>query len=330
MVTPVPISAVGGTSLGYGGTIEEDGLALASLEWGKQYGVGTAGAWAPSVVAAADRTVQFAAGPLFGVGIRDEIPNPLTIQLDSIGSGSRVDLLIARRNWSGTGGTTSITAVPATSSGDIPGGLNHNVGALDDQPLALYQVTAGQSLPTLIADLRVWQANGGTVAVSEKVLQYLNAPGTQITIGDTVWTRVMSASGVASWQRTDAVSRYERLWTVADGSLRPWPANTDGQMVAIQVPNARPGRYMLSARAVVSHGQAAVRAYFKKFTVNGTQHGDNVQDDVPAGSWVDRSLTMPLSWAGGTFMVQYIGRCDTLATVKQARLTVSYLGPAGW
>lgn len=330
MVTPVPISAAGGTSIGYGGTILETNFSIVDQFWGKQYCVGSEGAWAPSVVPAADRTIQFAPGQLYGGGILDTTTSALTIQLDPIASGSRWDLVIARRSGSGPGGTTVVTAVTATTGGDIPGTLNHTLGVLDDQPLALVQVTAGQSLPTAVVDLRVWQSNGGGVAVSEKVLQYLAAPGTQVAIGTTLWTRIVSAAGVASWQRTDLESRVARLWSASDPSLRIWPAGT-GHMISLTVAAARAGWYRVDALAVVRQASGSTQPYQKMFTLNGAQYGMAVMDELPNATWCDRSLARAFLWLGGPFTVSYLGLTSgSDTTVQLAELYATYLGASGW
>lgn len=196
----VPISTVGGTSVGYGGTVDEQAWARLAPHLGAQYGVLGPTDWRVAVVSAADRTVSIAAGTGYGYGVFDTTPGPATLQLGTVASGSRWDVIVARRNWSGAGGTTEFDAIPATTLGDLPATRANDPGELDEQPIALVQVTAGQTVPTAVIDLRVWQANGGAVALSEKVLQYLAEPGTTVQIGVTTWQRTVSSNGVASWR----------------------------------------------------------------------------------------------------------------------------------
>lgn len=317
-------------SVGYGGTIDEVAWANITPHLGADFGVMGAGDWRVTADPTGDRRVKIAPGVAFGRGVFDTLDLETTFQFPAIASGSRWDVLYVRRSWSGGGGTTTLHREAATTAGDIPGTRQDNPGVVVDQPLALVRLVAGQTVPAEIVDLRVWQANGGAVAVSDKVLQYLNAPGTEVRIGATVWTRVVSAAGVESWERTDAESRYPRLFTAADSSARSWAAGTWGQMATVTVPSARAGEYLLVARATVRQTSGILRALVKRFAVGGVRHGDEVQDDMTSGQWLDRGLEMPLTWSGGSLTVSYQASVAADASVRQARVTLAYLGPRGW
>lgn len=224
----VPISTVGGVSVGYGGTIDEQSWALNASRFDKHYGV-IGDAWRVTPVIAGDRTVNIAAGTGYGAGVADKTTGDAQLQLPSVASGSRYDLIVARRNWAGAGGTTEFDRIAATSGGDIPVARARTPGVLDEQPLAIVQVIAGQTVPVIIADLRVWQENI-TIAQSAKALQYLDYEGACVRIGTDVWTRTVSPSGIASWTnrpdfKTDA---WVRTWGGGAGVYLPQLAMLTG------------------------------------------------------------------------------------------------------
>lgn len=222
MTTPVTIASAGGTSVGYDGTVDEQAWALNAPHLGKRYGV-SGDSWRVTPVAAGDRTVNISAGSGFGWGVFDTLPTDVQLQLDTQASGSRYDIIVARRDWGGVGGGTSLDAITATAAGDIPITRANTPGVLDEQPIALVRVIAGQTVPVIVADLRVWQADGGAFALSDKVLQYLGQPGTAVRIGTTVWSRIQSATGVPSWlARTDPRTEpLVRTWGLTAGTYTP-------------------------------------------------------------------------------------------------------------
>lgn len=163
------------------------------------YGVRSGGDWAVTAVTGADRTVSIAPGFGWGSGVTDETYANDTIQLDTITSGSRWDLIVARRDWTPTAGETKFMKINGGSSRAIPGGRLMTPGGIDDQPLALVQVTAGQTQPTAIVDLRCWANNGGMVAKDEMVKGYLNKLGTELYINGVEWRYVPGANDVPEW-----------------------------------------------------------------------------------------------------------------------------------
>lgn len=210
MTTPVLITAVGdgtagfGYSRGYGGTIGEEDLSNWSRIGGAQYGVMGPNDWRVTAVTGSDRTVRIAAGTGFGRGVFDFTPVDATLQLDAVttAGASRFDIIVARRNWAGAGGVTSFDAITGTSTGDLPPSRAASPGVLDEQPIAVVQITYGSSVPVVVYDLRCWQDNSGTVATTTRVLQYLTGVGTQVRVGNDMWQRVYSSSGTTSLERT--------------------------------------------------------------------------------------------------------------------------------
>ena len=216
-------------SAGYGGEIDEVTWAKISPHLGAEYGVIGEGDWRVTSDTSGTYRVKVAPGTAFGMGVFDTLGIEVTHTFDTIASGTRWDVLYVRRTWSGAGGTTTLFSAPATAGGELPGTRQHNPGVLDEQPIALVQLTFGQTAPTQVVDLRLWQANGGATAVSEKVLQYLSIPGTEVRIGSDHWNRQVNGSGVAYWTRTPtaALPLLAVGGTAAGGSP---PAGADFKM----------------------------------------------------------------------------------------------------
>jgi len=176
-----------------------------------QYGVRSGSDWKVTAVAGADRTVSIAEGFGWGSGVIDKTVANDTIQLDTISSGSRWDLIVARRDWTPTSGETKFMKINGGSTKAIPGGRLLTPGGIDDQPLALVQVTAGQTQPTAIVDLRCWATNGGLVAKDDLAKAYLNRLGTELYINGTEWRYIPGANDVPEWIATGAVTTYAPL-----------------------------------------------------------------------------------------------------------------------
>lgn len=163
------------------------------------YGVRSGSDWKVTAVTGADRTVSIAPGFGWGYGVIDQTVANDTIQLDTITSGSRWDLIAARRDWTPTAGESKFVKINGGSTKAIPGGRLVTQGQIDDQPLALVQVTAGQTQPTAIVDLRCWATNGGVVAKDDLAKNYLNRLGTELYINGTEWRYIPGANDVPGW-----------------------------------------------------------------------------------------------------------------------------------
>jgi hypothetical protein len=138
-----------------------------------------------------------------GDGIMDIFEDDSTMNLNSVASGNRWDMIVLRRTWNATiGASTSIyTVIEGSSSKSLPA-RNNNPGVIADQPIALCRVSAGQTAVQEIIDLRVWAHNGGMYAKDDLVRSYITAPGTCITIGDVTWVRRVTNGSVndsTSW-----------------------------------------------------------------------------------------------------------------------------------
>ena len=186
----------------------EDAWALAHPVIGAcAYGVEAPGSWKVSPVTGADRTVSVAPGFGWGYGVTDKTTTNETLQLDAIVSGVRWDLVAVRRDWTPTAGETKFTIVKGGATKAIPGGRLSGPATIDDQPIALVQVTAGQTQPTAIVDLRVWASNGGAVAKDALALGYLNRLGAHIKIGNATWRYELGENDVPGWTSTAALAQ---------------------------------------------------------------------------------------------------------------------------
>lgn len=180
-----------------------------------KYGVRSPMHWKVTAVAGQDRTVTIAAGKGFGHGVTDSTYANDTIQLDTISSGSRWDMIAVRRDWTPTAGLTKFVKVNGGATAVIPGGRNSNPGGIDDQPLALVQVTAGQTQPTAIIDLRTWSGDGGAVVGAHDLVRtFLNATGTRLWINGIDWIRRVGANDTPEWVRVGDVTVADAGWAL--------------------------------------------------------------------------------------------------------------------
>ncbi|NKG21116.1 hypothetical protein [Paeniglutamicibacter terrestris] len=199
------------TSSWYDGpwTVSEWAKGLATVG-SARYSVANYDAWKVTIKTGTDRTVNIAAGTGAGSGVVDISTAVESVQVPVISSGTRWDLIVARRDWadvtgSATGsngkGRTRFTYVQGGASKVIPS-RNANYGVLDDQPLALIRVASGSSNVLEVVDLRIWVAPGGMTAVDDLVRQYVGWPGASIEIKGVLWQRRYNATtGAPEWVR---------------------------------------------------------------------------------------------------------------------------------
>lgn len=178
------------TPKGFDGTVTEADFAKMARHFGTPYSVKDDPDLKVTAVAGQDRTVQIATGEAAAYGVLVTNDAAITLQLPTIASGTRWDLVCLRRDWQPAGGTATVTYVQGTSTKAIPAGRNANPGVIDDQPLALVQLTAGQTQPTAIVDLRSWASK--VITVSD-LLALPDAPlGTRAVVGSVRYKRLTS------------------------------------------------------------------------------------------------------------------------------------------
>jgi hypothetical protein len=190
------------TSIGYDGTVTESQFAqMISSVGASEYGVRDAADWRVTAHPTQAQAVQIAPGSGWGPGVFDTTDAVETVQCNTIASGTRYDLIVARRDWQPPNGLTVFSKVTGGTARAIPSERVHLPGVTDEQPLALVKWEAGYTTPREIIDLRVWVGAGGATAADEAVKDYLTRPGTQLKIGRMTWARIVDAygTGAASW-----------------------------------------------------------------------------------------------------------------------------------
>ncbi|MFJ4038197.1 hypothetical protein ACIPVB_08915 [Microbacterium sp. NPDC090007] len=184
-------------SVGYEGTVDEPQWArLMAYAGGRQYGVIGEGDWKVTA-GTADREIRIAPGSGFGSGVLDRTTVAASLVLPAPASGSRWHLIAARRDWQNN--LTTLDSIPGSTGAAALPVRAVTPGTADDHPIALVQATAGQSQVTQIIDLRVWGSDGGSYALDELVLQFLNRLGTQVQIGGRSWMRTLNNLGTPMW-----------------------------------------------------------------------------------------------------------------------------------
>lgn len=215
------------TSIGYDGSVNEAQWAkLLPLAGSAHYGVAGANDWKVTPHATLDRGVTVATGSGWGQGVLDTSDATVSLQGATIGSGSRWDMVVARRNWAGTGGVTTFVLVGGSASKVLPA-RNTTPGTLDDQPIALVQFTAGSTAATAIIDLRCWARNGGLAARDELVLTYLKEPGANVDINGTTWACNLDINGAPTWSYEHVMGRIP-LFGASVAGLGSAPINGQG------------------------------------------------------------------------------------------------------
>lgn len=184
------------TTLGFTGSIDNVGWARMSRFLGSDYAVGGANDFRVETVVGQDRTVRILPGSAFGYGVLVDSDTNETVQLPTIASGSRYDLIVLRRNWAGAG-TVSLVSVQGGSSPESAyAGVEDDPGVLDDQVLARVRVTAGNTLPTEIKDFRTWPSKVVQVKDLDAIQDY--EVGTVADLDGRLYR--LTADGLNQWQ----------------------------------------------------------------------------------------------------------------------------------
>jgi hypothetical protein len=258
------------------------------------YGVRSSIHWKVTAVSGQDRTVSIAPGKGFGCGITDETFDNETIQLDTIGSGSRWDLIVARRDWTPTAGESKFLKVNGGATAVIPGGRLIGPGGIDDQPLALVQVTAGQTQPTSIIDLRTWSGDGGGIVGNHDLVRsYLNKVGTRINISGIEWVRRVGANDTPEWAQLSP-SAWEVSRSLTGSSTFTGTAN----LAETTITNAPPGLYIINGQAALRSAAGANGYAFVK--AGSTTEG--IRWELDAKFWT-ATPTMFYTHAGGNLYI---------------------------
>lgn len=234
-------------SVGYEGTIREpDWARLMIHAAGRRYGVVAPSDWKVTP-GAADREIRIAPGMGFAAGVLDRTDVEVSLTLPAPASGSRWHLIVARRDWQAN--ASSFDSIPGpTGSASIPS-RSVEPGTLDEQPLALVRVQAGQSQVVEIRDLRVWVNNGGAFAVDDLVRQYVSSLGTSLMVNGVTWNRVLDALGTAQWVRSPVQRQTGTAEGAASGGIVP--RNGAVTLASFAVPGEIPAGALLHVRGDV-------------------------------------------------------------------------------
>ena len=220
------------TSYGYGGTVEEAAWARMAPRLGVPYWVKDTSSLVASVDTTRDRAIKISPGEFGGTGIFDTSDSTESLQFDYLASGTRHDLVVARRDWQGVAGRTTFEIIKGGKLEALPS-YNRNPGVVDDHPLFLVKLVAGQTRPASIIDLRGYGANGKVIVTHRLAMDYYNDyPGLELQVGREIYT----VRGGRTWMRTGLEPRAtggkatddyyirmdtgETTWAYG-GSLRP-------------------------------------------------------------------------------------------------------------
>lgn len=187
------------TSVGYDGTVDEVQWAkLVPSAGGHDYGVVGTDDWIVTSNPAETRGIKISAGSGWGHGVLVTTDTVSPLAGTAVGSGSRWDLVVMKRSWSGAGGLSQFSIIPGGVLKQLPARVN-TPGFEDDQPIAMVRFTAGQTAVQEIIDLRCWGANGGMVAADLLALTYLAKLGALVRVGSELWTCGIGQDNDPQW-----------------------------------------------------------------------------------------------------------------------------------
>ncbi|TLM87205.1 hypothetical protein [Pseudarthrobacter sp. NamE5] len=298
--------------------------------------------WKVTAVAGADRTVSIAPGQGVGHGITDKTFDNETIQLDTISSGSRWDLIAVRRDWTPTAGESKFVKVNGGANAVLPGGRLYGPGNIDDQPIALVQVTSGQTQPTSIIDLRTWVGDGGgLIAAHDLVRTFLNKAGTRLWIDGVDWVRRVGANDNPEWEEVRGIKHAEFTASTVPFTNTPrsptWgtgPLTVDAAQTTtnsgFSSPSADriqlPGRGLYAVQAKLKMSAVAQGTTYVVIANNdGTFEYASV--DIPAGTASGATVTIPNLYVTSAQVIRIIFYSDTTPGYTLAsRVRVSKVG----
>jgi len=189
---------------------------------GVLYSVEGPGDLAVTAGGAGDRAGTVAPGSAWGDGVLSMWNSGAVLNGEAVGSGSRWDTVVVRREWTPndepTGTATLMLLEGGTSAAISPSRTTDRGVTTSDQPLALVRFDAGSTNVGQIIDLRVWAGEGGgLVGAAEQAQLYLSSPGSQFMVGDRLHVRRM-VSGSPSWGSYD-LSRLSAVIDQTTGTI---------------------------------------------------------------------------------------------------------------
>lgn len=202
-------------SWGYPGNLTADS---GKWSWG-QIGLGhyrwvrNAASLLATPVQAGTRQVSLAPGRFGGAGVQDVLSAPHVVTLPAVSTGTQWFLIVARRTFGATKQTT-FEVIPGPVQASQPTSAPAFVesrGSVEDQPLWLVPLSAGQTVPGPPVDLRLigTGAMGVYQANSELVLTITGWEGMEVVIGTDRWRRGSNAAGSSVWDKVSQGSDVE-------------------------------------------------------------------------------------------------------------------------
>jgi len=311
------------TSIGY------DGQVVDEVKWGglstflgAPYGLADGAAWKVTAVVGLDRTSRVAPGIGYGHGVRDVSDSNVDVQHAAITSGIRWDLIVARRNWQPVGGTTTFVAVTGTATKQIPAGRLIGPGVQDDQPIALVQLTAGQSTPTAVIDLRHFTRKVTTMA-ADALLPTGASLGTVVCRGAQRDRLVLSTAGTEVWLTEQPLQRRFSANRTAEALFA---SGTWGVLAELTV-EAPAGEYAINAAACVRASASSV-GYLRVMAGTANLSADARRDFIGT-----ESMTVPFVeryvHPGGSLAVscQYLSASAGPVALTGSLVAATWLGP---
>lgn len=220
------------TSLFYAGDTDTVDWAQGSSRLGYRYAVHGADDFKVSKVTTATHTVSVAPGRASGGGVMDINGDDMPVVLPSVTSGTQWFLVGILRTWQTTN-ASALAYIAGSSTRQIPPRPT-TAGDEDFHPLALVEITAGNTVPTQVVDLRAVGSNSGVlVAQDDLVRSYLTGVGTALRIGDRRWVRITNSSGVASWvddSEAITITEINGIGAVAEGDSE-WARLTSTKLI---------------------------------------------------------------------------------------------------
>lgn len=313
------------TSYGYPNQIDSVQWARLTEELGAAYGVQDAADWKVTVVAGPDRTVAVAAGTGWGRGILDVNSAAVNLQHATVASGVRYDTIMAHRNWSTP--ATTFTIVQGTSTAAVSASRQVGPGTVDDQPLALVQITAGSTVPVIVADLRTWTSKVLTVNDLRALVDPRLGDEAVLSTTNVRYRRVLDTGGSPIWSPQSPM-----IWTaVRSGNYDDWAQGTWGSMASVSLPSsAPPGRYAISGSIAANYTSGISGVLNYQITAAGGAPAGTPQFAVGPIIFPVSIPSFVWTWGGGATTVSL----DVIAWSANGRvyqqgtwITVEYKGP---
>lgn len=208
-------------SAGYNGDVTS--LIWPTMQLSPNYYIRSVSDVTCTAVTGGTRQVTIGTGSLGGGNVLDTITAAETLTLPTVSSGTNYFMVVMRRNWSTPGsslqvisGGTSNSTLPARTTGP---------GVVDDQPLWLVPLTAGQTVPGTPIPIGVYGTGDGERYIRNALaLQYLTVLGTGVWLGDTHWRYRINAAGTGSEWKSSGDTGWQTLpvtnasgWSVSYG-----------------------------------------------------------------------------------------------------------------